>query len=143
MTDHVGAPDGDFIAMLVEYLPGQRWFSAKGQSLGPDAFRILNRTVIARDFNDADVEQVLLKVATATGRHLYQLWVGWTWHVPDRVAHAVIGAADGRTAYDALARHRRHRAAADLVVHGRDFGPGVRAISEAGRRCRHRVVRAW
>jgi maltokinase len=131
MTEHVGAPDGDFIAMLVEYLPAQRWFSAKGQSLGPDAYRILNRTVIARDFYDADVEQVLLEVATATGRHLYQLWVGWTWHVPDRVAHAVIGAADGRTAYDALADINVTGLLLTSVVHGRDFGPGVRAISEA------------
>ena len=131
MTEHVGAPDQDFVAILVDYLPGQRWFSAKGQDLGPDAFRILNRTVIERDFHDTDVEQVLLEVATATGTHLYQMWVAWTWHVPDRVAHAVIGGVDGRTAYDALADTNVTGLLLAAVVHGRDFGTGVRALNEA------------
>lgn len=131
MTDHVGAPDREFLALLAEYLPGQRWFSAKGQNLSPDAYRILNRTVIARDYYEADVEQVLLEVATATGRHVYQLWVGWTWHLPDRVAHAVIGGVDGRTAYDALADINVTGLLLTSVVHGRDFGPGVQALSEA------------
>jgi len=131
VSEHVGAPDADFVAMLVEYLPGQRWFSAKGQDLGPDAFEILRRTVIARDYYDSDVEQVLLQVATATGRHLYQMWVGWTWHVPDRVAHAVIGGADGRTAYDALADVNVTALLLSSVADGRDFGSGVRALRES------------
>lgn len=131
MTRHVGAADADFIAMLAGYLPAQRWFSAKGQDLGPDAYRMLSRTVIARDFYDSEVEQVLLEVATATGRHVYQLWVGWTWHVPDRVAHAVIGGVDGRTAYDALADVNVTALLLTSVVHGRDFAPAVLARSEA------------
>ena len=28
----VGAPDHDLVPLLVEYLPHQRWFSAKGSS---------------------------------------------------------------------------------------------------------------
>ena len=32
----------------------------------------------------------------------YQLWIGWSWQVPDRLAHATIGTVEGRTAYDAL-----------------------------------------
>ena len=126
----VGASDDAFIDLLVEYLPGQRWFSAKGQQLGPDSFRIAGRTVVARDVDGADVEQVLLEVTTATGPHLYQMWVGWTWHVPDRVAHAVIEAVDGRTAYDALADTGVTGLLLAAVVHGRDFGPRLRAVSE-------------
>lgn len=127
----VGAPDDAFIGLLVDYLPGQRWFSAKGQQLGAGSFRILRRTVIARDVDGADVEQVLLEVDTATGRHLYQMWVGWTWHVPDRVAHAVIGAVDGHTAYDALADTEVTGLLLRAVVHGQDFGAGVLAINES------------
>lgn len=130
-TDQVGGPDQEFIGLLLDYLPGQRWFSAKGQQLRPEALRILNRTVVARGLHDADVEQVLLEVSTATGPHLYQMWVGWTWHVPDRVAHAVIGSVDGRTAYDALADTDLTGLLLSAVVHGRDFGPGLRAISQS------------
>ena len=101
--DHVGAPDSDLISLLAYYLPAQRWFAAKGQTLTDENYRIVRRTVIARGVAEADVEQVLLEVTTPTRQDLYQLWVAWTDHVPDRVAHAVIGTYDGRTAYDALA----------------------------------------
>ena len=58
-ADHVGAPDQELVAILAEYLPGQRWFAAKGQDLPVGAFRVVHRTVVARDFHETDVEQVL------------------------------------------------------------------------------------
>ncbi len=129
--EHVGAPDQDLLPMLADYLPHQRWFSAKGQHLRPEDYRLARRTVIARDYYDSDVEQVLLEVATATGLHTYQLWVGWTWHVPDRVAHATIGAAGGRTAYDALADVHVCRLLLEAIDRGSDFGGGaVRGVRE-------------
>lgn len=131
MTDGVGAPESALIPMLAGYLPAQRWFAAKGQDLGTEAFRILRRTVVARDHHDADVEQILLEVSTATGQHLYQLWVAWTWHLPDRVAHATIGGVDGYTAYDALADVNVTALLLSAVADGRDFGNGVRALREA------------
>ena len=51
--------------MLVEYLPHQRWFSAKGQHLGASAIDITHRTVVAENYYDADVEQVLFTVGHA------------------------------------------------------------------------------
>ena len=75
----VGAPDRDLIPMLADYLPHQRWFSAKGQELGD--ITIVRRTTVAEDFYDADVEQVLLTVGTATGLQRYQIWIGWIWPV--------------------------------------------------------------
>ena len=90
----VGAPDHELIPLLTEYLPHQRWFSAKGQELGD--ISIISRTTIAENYYDSDVEQVLLTVGTATGLQRYQIWIGWTWQVPDRIAHATIGSVDGR-----------------------------------------------
>ena len=121
----------------------QRWFAAKGQDLQAADYRILRRTVIARDLHDADVEQVLLEVTTATGVDVYQLWVGWTWHVPEQVAHATIGSVDGRTAYDALADIH----VTDLLLQSVDAGPGFRGGPargpRTGRRHRHRGRWAW
>lgn len=128
--DHVGAPDSDLISLLAYYLPAQRWFAAKGQTLTDENYRIVRRTVIARDVSAADVEQVLLEVTTPTRQDLYQLWVAWTDHVPDRVAHAVIGTYDGRTAYDALADVNVTALMLSAVDEGRDFGSGVSARRE-------------
>jgi maltokinase len=126
----VGSPDPDLISLLAHYLPNQRWFAAKGQQLSAESYRVVRRTVIARDFYDADVEQVLLAVTTATRQDLYQLWVAWTWHVPDRVAHAVIGTYDGHTAYEALADVNVTALLLSAIDEGRDFGAGVRARRE-------------
>ena len=99
-SDHLGAPDHDLVPLLIDYLPQQRWFSAKGQELGE--ILISSRTTVARDYYDSDIEQVLFTVATATGVHRYQIWIGWCWQVPERIAHATIGTVGGRSAYDAL-----------------------------------------
>ncbi|HEY5878966.1 MAG TPA: aminoglycoside phosphotransferase [Nakamurella sp.] len=131
-VDALGASDEALVQLLAEYLPAQRWFAAKGEQLSADSYRVVRRTVIARDFHDGDVEQVLLEVTTRTRQDIYQLWVAWTWHVPDRVAHAVIGTHDGHTAYDALADVNVTALLLTAVDEGRDFGgaDGVRARRE-------------
>ncbi len=130
-VDPVGATDDQLITLLAEHLPAQRWFAAKGQQLPVGAYRIVRRTTVARGLHDADVEQVLLAVSTATGMHLYQLWIGWTWHVPEQVAHAAIGVVDGRTAYDALADIHVTGLLLRAIDEGRDFGGGLRAVRES------------
>ena len=65
----------------------------KASNSTPRAIDITHRTVVAENYYDADVEQVLFTVETATGSHRYQIWIGWCWQVPDRLAHATIGSA--------------------------------------------------
>jgi maltokinase len=126
----VGAPDRELLPLLVEYLPRQRWFSAKGQQLDLSAIDITQRTIIEQDYHESDIEQVLFTVRTATGVHRYQMWIGWCWQVPDRIAHAAIGAVEGRTAYDALSDVNVSRLLLEAVDQNRDFGGGLRARRE-------------
>ncbi len=96
----IGADDDALTAMLVDWLPRQRWFSAKGSALGE--LRVTARTPVGTAPTGADIEQVLLTVAAPTGLLRYQLWVGWHQVMPDLLRRAEIGAAAGWTAYDAL-----------------------------------------
>jgi maltokinase len=127
----VGAPDHELIPLLVDYLPNQRWFSAKGQHLESRDIDITHRTIVAENYWESDIEQVLFTVATPTGAHLYQIWIGWCWQVPDRIAHATIGAVGGRTAYDALSDIHVSRLLLEAIDRDRDFGDGLRAVREA------------
>src|SRR5664279_270948 len=76
-SDGVGLADDVLIPILAEYLPHQRWFSAKGQELG--TIEIIGRAVAARDLDGSDIEQVLFTVDTLFGKQRYQLWIGWSW----------------------------------------------------------------
>lgn len=94
-----GPDDAALTALLTEWLPHQRWFSGKGDSL--DAVTVTSRAVVAR-IGDAEVEQVLFTVPTTGGVDRYQLWVGWRATLADRLAPWAIGSVEGRVAYDAL-----------------------------------------
>ena len=139
----VGAQDHDLVPLLAEYLPHQRWFAAKGIELDDRDITITHRTVVAENYWDADIEQVLFTVVTPTGTHRYQIWIGWTWQIQDRLAHAVIGVVDGRTAYDALSDVNVSRLLLEAIDQGRDFGDGLLAIREAGRHRSTPAPRAW
>ena len=91
------------------------------------------RTDRARTTTDADIEQVLFTVGTATGPQRYQIWIGWTWQVPDRLAHATIGSVEGRTAYDALSDVNVSRLLLEAIDQNRDFGDGMRGQAGGGR----------
>jgi maltokinase len=127
----VGARDRDLVPLLAEYLPNQRWFAAKGIELDDRDITITHRGVVAENYWDADIEQVLFTVVTPAGTHRYQIWVGWTWQIPDRLAHAAIGVVEGRTAYDALSDVHVSGLLLEAIDQGRDFGDGLRAIREA------------
>ena len=123
----VGPADDVLIPILAKYLPHQRWFSAKGQELG--SIEIIGRTVAARDLHGSDVEQVLFTVQTLFGQQRYQLWIGWSWQLPDRLAHATIGSGWGRVAYDALQDQNVAALLIRAIADNIDFA-GVRARAE-------------
>lgn len=131
MTNHhVGAPDHELVPLLVNYLPHQRWFAAKGQELDQRSIDISRRTVVAVDYFDTDLEQVLFTVNTAGGTHRYQIWIGWCWQVPERLAHATLGSFEGRTAYDALSDSNVSRLLLEAIDENRDFGEQLQARRE-------------
>ncbi len=124
----VGLSDDVLIPLLAEYLPHQRWFSAKGQEMG--SIEIIGRVVAARDLEGSNIEQVLFTVDTAYGIHRYQLWIGWSWQLPDRLAHATIGSGWGRVAYDALQDANVAGLLIKAIADNVDFGD-VRARAES------------
>src|SRR5664280_768932 len=119
-SDGVGLADDVLIPILAEYLPHQRWFSAKGQELG--TIEIIGRAVAARDLDGSDIEQVLFTVDTLFGKQRYQLWIGWSWRLPDRLAHATIGSGWGRVAYDALQDQNAAALLIRAIADNIDFG---------------------
>ncbi len=127
---HIGAADHDLVPMLVEYLPHQRWFSAKGQQLDTTSVEITARTVVAEDPDGTDVEQILFTVRTATGPQRYQLWIGWTDQLADHLTYATIGVRDGRTGFDALADKDVSALLLQAIDQDRDLGNGLLARRE-------------
>ncbi|HYN70862.1 MAG TPA: aminoglycoside phosphotransferase [Nakamurella sp.] len=119
-SEGVGLADHVLIPILAEYLPHQRWFSAKGQELG--TIEIIGRAVAARDLHGSDIEQVLFTVDTLFGLQRYQLWIGWSWQLPDRLAHATIGSGWGRVAYDALQDQNVAALLIRAIADNTDFG---------------------
>ena len=100
-SEHPGiemAGDAVLADLLGRWLPGQRWFSGRGDSV---EVTIESRTKIA-DLPERSAEQVLFTVPSALGTHRYQVWVGWTHNLPERLTGVLIGESDGVTAFDAL-----------------------------------------
>ena len=136
----IGADIDDLVPLLAEYLPHQRWFSAQGPAAGPATSTITDRTADRRRTSTTPTSSRCCSPSgPPTGPHRYQLWIGWSWQLPDRLAHAVIGAVGGRTAYDALhdtdvsaLAARGDRREPRLRVGGARAGP-----ARAGRRDRH------
>ncbi len=100
-TDHPAipmAPDEELAELLGRWLPAQRWFGGKGTEV---EVTIEHRTHIA-NLPERSSEQVLFTVPSATGTQRYQVWVGWTRNLPERLTGVLIGEAGGSTAFDAL-----------------------------------------
>ena len=119
-------PEDDALAaLLAEWLGQQRWFA--GRAGEPVAVRLEARgrlTGIDR------VEFVLVDATTAAGTGRYQVLVGWTGELPDRLAHSVIGRLGDLVAYDALHDHDTTTLLLRALGSGADLG-GVRAVGEA------------
>ncbi|WP_157970462.1 maltokinase N-terminal cap-like domain-containing protein [Nakamurella deserti] len=90
--------------LLHDWLPRQRWFAAKGVDLHSIGTAASSRLADALDTPDGplQLDHLILEVHSALGKQHYQLFVGRRPWLPDRLAHATIGTADGLVAYDAL-----------------------------------------
>jgi len=88
-----------FEEALATWLVEQRWFAGKGHGLR-DLAVVADTEIVA---GDPELRHLIITVSHGLTVDYYQLLVGLRQHLPDRLAHAVIGGADdGRIAYDAL-----------------------------------------
>jgi maltokinase len=88
----------DLLTSLVEWLPQQRWFGAKGRPI--KNLVILNERRLVE--GDPDCTHLVIEVDLGDGIENYQLLVGWRSELPERLGHAVIDAADDGIRYDAV-----------------------------------------
>ena len=86
--------------MLKEWLPEQRWFGGKGRDLV--AVEEVSSAVLLD--TDPEVRLVVARVDYADGgsEHYQLLLASTKAQVEQRLEHAVLGEADGRTVYDAV-----------------------------------------
>ena len=117
--------------LLVHWLPQQRWFGGKGRAISrvdTSSSAVLHEA--AED--DIVVRHVVLHVDFEDGgSDRYQLLVGSrTGEVPPRLQHAVIGAADGKTVYEAVHDSDATSALLHRIVDGHDT-ESVRFVSVA------------
>ncbi len=97
--------------LLVDWLPRQRWYGAKGREVA--AVEVLRaHDLVAHD--DVVVRLVLLHVTPQGGEpDVYQILLGERpGELPDRLTHAGIGTVDGLSYYDAVYDHQ----AADVLL---------------------------
>ncbi len=91
-----------FADELAAWLPRQRWFAGKGAPIS--GLTITADTVLVD--GDPGLRHLIVAVAQDSGTEHYQLLAGVRQHLPDRLRHAVIGAAGplapGQVSYDAL-----------------------------------------
>ena len=90
--------------LLVSWLPQQRWYGGKGRPVREVV--VLQRTPLA-EHDGSRVALALLRVVPEDGDpDVYQLLLGErSGELPDRLAHASIGSADGSSWYDAVYDH--------------------------------------
>lgn len=108
-TDEPDAADRELAGMLAGWLPAQRWFAGRSEL---SDVRIVRRQPLQPAGDDAAdtgaaFEHVIVEVPAADGVRRYQLWLGRRPQLPERLAHAEIGAVaapDGSVSvlYDAL-----------------------------------------
>jgi maltokinase len=113
--------------LLTKWLPRQRWYAGKDAPVTRLTITT-DATLAAGDL--ARGEPVLrhliitVRQASATSDARYQVLVGLRRHVPDRLAHAVIGhLPDGTAAYDALHDPELAAALLDGIADQRTAGP--------------------
>ena len=95
--------DADLLHLITSWLPYQRWFAGKGRDIA--AVDVESSSVLLDDgADDVHVRHIVVRVDDADGgSDRYQLLLGTrTGDVPQRLQHAVIGAADGWAVYDAV-----------------------------------------
>jgi maltokinase len=111
----------DLHDLLARWLPQQRWFGGKGKAIR--AVEIETSAVLLETGeDDVVVRHLLLRVDSEDGSvDRYQLLVGSrSGEVPQRLLHAVIGAADGVTIYEAVHDNDATSALLQRIVAGGD-----------------------
>ena len=93
----------DLHDVLAAWLPEQRWFGGKGRPIRSVEIE-QSGVLLEADEDDVVVRHLVLRVDAADGGiDRYQLLLGSrSGEVPQRLLHAVIGAADGAVVYDAV-----------------------------------------
>jgi maltokinase len=88
-----------FEEALATWLVEQRWFAGKGHGLR-DLAIVADTEIVA---GDPQLRHLIVTVSHGLTVDYYQVLVGFRRQLPERLTHALIGAAgDGRMAYDAL-----------------------------------------
>jgi maltokinase len=119
--------------LLHDWLPRQRWFGAKGVDLRSVTLAATSRLADSLDSPDGtlQLDHLILEVDSQLGRQYYQLFVGGRASLPERLARAVIGEADGMVRYDALHDPVVTSAVLSGLAAGRQWGE-LRLIPEPG-----------
>lgn len=88
-----------FEQALATWLVEQRWFAGKGHGLR-DLAIVADTEIVS---GDPELRHMIITVSNGMTVDYYQVLVGFRRKLPDRLSHALIGAAgDGTIAYDAL-----------------------------------------
>jgi maltokinase len=88
-----------FEQALATWLVEQRWFAGKGHGLR-DLAIVADTEIVP---GDPELRHMIITVSHGMTVDYYQVLVGFRRKLPERLSHALIGAAgDGRIAYDAL-----------------------------------------
>jgi maltokinase len=116
---------------LVEWLPGQRWFAAKGRTV--TTVRIVGHQEVTPADAVPAVAHVVIAVEFADGgpEDWFQLLLGSRPGLKGDLEHAVIGSVGGRTVYDGLADGEISRLLLSLVVSDTTVG-SLRFVPEPG-----------
>ena len=117
-------------ALLSQWLPQQRWFAAKGRSVG--SVTVAAHTSLI-DEGDPRLDLVLLAVEFTDGGPVqhYQLLVARSPVPRGELEHATFGSIDGQLAYDGLWDPRVTGWLLDAIRTGRTVGD-VRFVPEPG-----------
>ena len=123
--------------MLVEWLPRQRWFAAKGRPVR--AVEVAARTPLMTE-GEPLVDHLLLAVHFVDGRPVqhYQLHLGRREHLRPELEHVAIGHVDGSVSYDGLWDTDFTAWLLDAVREGRQVGD-LRFVPEPGADIAHDV----
>jgi maltokinase len=87
----------DLDSSLIEWLPHQRWFGAKGRDIKGVSIVEERRLVEG----DPSCTHLVVEVDLGDEVQSYQLVVGWRSQLPDRLTRAVIDTSDNGVRYDA------------------------------------------
>ena len=116
---------------LIAWLPGQRWFPAKGR--GVAGVRTASHAVISEPGETPTIEHAVIAVSFTDGaaEERYQLILGAQHQPPGDLDHAVIGWRGQDIVYDGLADGRISRLFLQLITENATRGP-LRFVAEPG-----------